>query len=118
MHSVKGKAAASLDTRGVKAPRERALDGYESLRHAPTFGAPNPNHPAFSIGDSTSYNANLYFDEQPLLLVQLARPHLQQETRPSFRPALLSSSRDCRVAIFAVYDRSGFGNGTVLMFRS
>jgi len=128
MHSVKGRAAASLDTRGVKAQRERALDGYGSLRHAPTFGAPNPNHPAFSIGDSTSYNANLYFtevtkrrgkrDEQPRLLVQLARPHLQQETRPSFRPALLSSSRDCRVAIFAVYDRSGFGNGTVLTFRS
>jgi hypothetical protein len=57
-------------------------------------------------------------DEQPRLLVQLARPHLQQVTRPSFRPALLSSSRDCRVAIFAVYDRSGFGNGTVLTFRS
>jgi len=60
MHSVKGKAAASLNTRGVKAQRQRALDGYGSLRRAPTFGAPNPNHPAFSIGGSSGYNANFY----------------------------------------------------------
>ncbi len=27
---------------------------------APTFGAPNPNHPSLTGGGSTGYNANLY----------------------------------------------------------
>jgi hypothetical protein len=59
-HSGKGKAVASLSTRDVKAQRERALDAYGSVRRSPTFGAPNPNHPAFTGGGSTGYNANLY----------------------------------------------------------
>ena len=58
--SGKGKTVASLSTRDVKAQRQRALNSYGSLRRSPTFGAPNPNHPAFTGGGSTGYNANLY----------------------------------------------------------
>ena len=59
-HSAKGKAVATLSARDVKAQRQRALDAYGSVRRAPTFGAPNPNHPSFTGGGSTGYNANLY----------------------------------------------------------
>jgi hypothetical protein len=63
-HSGKGKTVASLSTREAKAQRQRALDAralsaYGSVR-APTFAVPNPNHPAFTGGGSTGYNANLY----------------------------------------------------------
>jgi hypothetical protein len=56
----KGKGRRQLSTRDVKAERQRALDAYGSVRRSPTFGAPNPNHPAFTGGGSTGYNANLY----------------------------------------------------------
>jgi hypothetical protein len=56
----KGKAVASLSARDVKAQRQRTLNAYGSVRRSPTFGAPNPNHPAFTGGGSTGYNANLY----------------------------------------------------------
>jgi hypothetical protein len=59
-HSGKGKPAASPSTRDGKAQRQRALNAYGSVRRTPTFGAPNPNHPAFTGGGSTGYNANLY----------------------------------------------------------
>jgi hypothetical protein len=55
--SGKGKAVAARD---VKAQRQRTLNAYGSARRSPTFGAPNPNHPAFTGGGSTGYNANLY----------------------------------------------------------
>jgi hypothetical protein len=58
--SGKGKAVASQSTRGVKAERERAFNAYGSVGRAPTFGAPNPNHPSLTGGGSTGYNANLY----------------------------------------------------------
>lgn len=57
--SGKGKAVASLSARDVKAQRQRTLNAYGSARRS-TFGAPNPNHPAFTGGGSTGYNANLY----------------------------------------------------------
>lgn len=60
MQGGKGKAAASQSTRAVKAQGERVLDAYGSVRRSPTFGAPNPNHPALTGGGSTGYNANLY----------------------------------------------------------
>jgi hypothetical protein len=59
-HGGKGKAVASLNARDVKAQRQRALNAYGSVRRSPTFGAPNPNHPVFTGGGSTGYNANLY----------------------------------------------------------
>ena len=59
-HSKNPIAVASLTTRDVKAQRQRALDAYGSVQRAPTFGAPNPNHPTFTGGGSTGYNANLY----------------------------------------------------------
>jgi hypothetical protein len=58
--SGKGKAVASLSTRDVKAQRQRAFNAYGSVRRTPTFGVPNPNHPAYTGGGSTGYNANLY----------------------------------------------------------
>lgn len=60
MQGGKGKAAASQSTGAVKAQGERVLDAYGSVRRSPTFGAPNPNHPALTGGGSTGYNANLY----------------------------------------------------------
>ncbi|MBO0717154.1 MAG: hypothetical protein J2P55_07465 [Rhizobiales bacterium] len=59
-HSKKAKAVASQSIRGVEAQREPAVFMYGSDRRSPTFGAPNPNHPAFTGGGSTGYNANLY----------------------------------------------------------
>jgi hypothetical protein len=79
-HSGKAKTVASLSTRDSKMQRQRglnagglnagtlnaralnagALNAYGSVGRSPTFGAPNPNHPAFTGGGSTSYNANLY----------------------------------------------------------
>jgi hypothetical protein len=59
-HNRKSKAVASLTMRDVKTQRQRALDAYGSVQRSPTFGAPNPNHPAFTGGGSTGYNANLY----------------------------------------------------------
>jgi hypothetical protein len=59
-HSGKGKTVASLSAREAKAQRQRALDAYGSVWRAPTFAVPNPNHPAFTGGGSTGYNANLY----------------------------------------------------------
>ena len=58
-HSGKAKAVASQSIR-VKAQREPAFFMYGSDRRSPTFGAPNPNHPAFTAGGSTGYNVNLY----------------------------------------------------------
>src|SRR5262249_61875221 len=52
--------------------------------------------PTFTFTEATKPRAK--WGEQPRLLVQVGPPHLQQETRPSFRPALFSSSRDCSVA--------------------
>jgi hypothetical protein len=59
-HGGKGKAVASQSTRVAKAQRERVLDTYGSVQRSPTFGAPNPNHPALTGGGSVGYNANLY----------------------------------------------------------
>ena len=59
-HGGKRKAVASLNARDVKAQRQRALNAYGSVRRSPSFGAPNPNHPVFTGGGSTGYNANLY----------------------------------------------------------
>jgi hypothetical protein len=59
-HNGKGKAVASRSTHDVKAQHQRALNAYGSVWRSPTFGAPNPNHPAFTGGGSTGYNANLY----------------------------------------------------------
>jgi hypothetical protein len=59
-HSGKAKAIASLSAGGVKAERERALNGYGSARRAPTFAAPRPNSPGLTDAGSATYNANLY----------------------------------------------------------
>jgi hypothetical protein len=69
-HGGKAKHVASLSTRDSRTQRQRArnagalnaraLNAYGSVGRAPTFGAPNPNHPAFTGGGSTGYNANLY----------------------------------------------------------
>jgi hypothetical protein len=59
-HSGRAKAVASQTVRGVDVQREHALNADESVQRSPTFGAPNPYHPAFIRGGSTGYNANLY----------------------------------------------------------
>jgi hypothetical protein len=59
-HSGKTRQVASQTVRTTNAPRARALDAYGSARRSPTFGAPNPNSPAFTGGGSSGYNANLY----------------------------------------------------------
>jgi hypothetical protein len=56
-HSAKGR---QVTVRGGSVQRVRALNAYGSVRRSPTFGAPNPNHPAFTGGGSSGYNANLY----------------------------------------------------------
>jgi hypothetical protein len=54
---AKVKNLASLSTRSVKVERERvrALNGYGSIRRAPTFGAPNSKAPALSGTDFYVY---------------------------------------------------------------
>lgn len=59
-HSGKGKAVASQTARGVNVQRTRALNAYGSVQRSPTFGAPNPNHPALIGGGNTGYNVNFY----------------------------------------------------------
>jgi hypothetical protein len=52
--SHSGKADA---TRLARPERPRVLRKSASLRHAPTYGAPNSSHPALTGG---AYNINLY----------------------------------------------------------
>jgi hypothetical protein len=59
-HSTKGRQVASQNVRSGNAQRPHALTPYGSVRHTPTFGAPNPNNPALTGGGSSGYNANLY----------------------------------------------------------
>jgi hypothetical protein len=58
-HSGKGRAVASQSVRGVNVQRVRAINAYGSVQRAPTFGAPNPNHPSLT-GGGAGYNVNLY----------------------------------------------------------
>jgi hypothetical protein len=58
-HSGKAKHLASLSTCDLKAAQGRGFNPSRSIRRAPTFGAPNPNSPAF-LGGDTGYNAIFY----------------------------------------------------------
>jgi hypothetical protein len=63
-HGAKAKhlasLIASLSTCSLKAEPGRGSNPYGSTRRAPTFGAPNPNSPAFIGGGGTGYNVNFY----------------------------------------------------------
>lgn len=59
-HGAKAKHLASLSTCDLKAEPGHGFNPYGSTRRAPTFGAPNPNSPAFIGGGGTGYNVNFY----------------------------------------------------------